>query len=257
MVATRCPKCATPGVFAAEDLDEVGRFVRCARCGTAWLARKFPGDLSALAAESSLAGLEFIYAMPGSVGGSVWMNARCYSVSVSQVLDEVEYVDPEGKLALRRTAAKDDGFAYKVSPFQSMRCLITRATFRLSPGIRAESVRAMEEHRADRERKGHFRFPCAGSAFKNDPAFGEPTGMIVDALGLRGFAVGGAAVADYHGNIVINRGGASAADVLAVLRHVERAAFEAHGFRLERELLLVGDWERNEDKVEDKGEDRG
>jgi UDP-N-acetylmuramate dehydrogenase len=199
--------------------------------------------LSAFAASSSLAGLEFVYSMPGSVGGSVWMNARCYGASISDSLCRVEYVDAAGEPEHRDLEPQDGDFSYKRSPFQSMTCIITRATFRLRPGDRTASLRAMDEHRADRERKGHFLFPSAGSAFKNDPAFGAPTGKIVDELGLRGFRVGGAAVAEYHGNIVINSGGATAADVLAVLRHVERVARDERGLHLEREVLLVGDWE--------------
>lgn len=199
-------------------------------------------DVSVYAASASLTGLEFVFSMPGSVGGSVWMNARCYGASIADTLASVEYVNADDEPFLERMVPRSGDFAYKVSPFQSRRCLITRATFALRAGDRAESLRAMEEHRADRVRKGHFLFPSAGSAYKNDPAFGEPTGRIVDDLGLRGFRVGAASVAEYHGNIVVNLGGAAAADVLAVLRHVERVAFEVRGLRLEREVLLVGDW---------------
>jgi UDP-N-acetylmuramate dehydrogenase len=200
--------------------------------------------VSSFAADCSLSGLEFIFAMPGSVGGAVWMNARCYSVSVSDVLGEVEYLDLAEDPVSARLDARGADFAYKRSPFQGLPCLITRATFRLRPGDRAASLRSMEEHRGDRERKGHFRLPCAGSAFKNDPGFGEPTGRIIDSLGLKGFRVGGAAIAPYHGNIVVNSGGSSAADVLAVLRHAEGRVLEERGIRLEREVLLVGEWDR-------------
>ena len=68
----------------------------------------------------------------------------------------------------------------------------------------------MQEHRQDRERKGHFLFPCAGSVFKNNRAFGAPTGVIVDSLGLKGRRIGGAQIAPFHGNIIINTGGATA-----------------------------------------------
>lgn len=201
-------------------------------------------DLSTFAAEASLSGLQSFYSMPGSVGGSVWMNARCYGTSFADTLAQVEYVDAEDEPCVEEMAPRGDDFGYKSSPFQSRRCFITRATFALEASDPGEMRRAMEEHRADRERKGHFLFPSAGSAFKNDTAFGAPTGRIVDELGLRGYRIGGAAVAEYHGNIVANLGGALASDVLAVLRHVERVAFERRGLRLEREVLLVGDWEQ-------------
>ena len=203
-------------------------------------------DVSAYAAEACLSGLEFIYAMPGSVGGSVWMNARCYSVSIAEAIDDVEYIDLRGSPELRRDAVSPGAFSYKVSPFQAFPCLITAARFRLRPGSREESLRSMAEHRSDRELKGHFIYPSAGSAFKNDPAFGAPTGRIVDLLGLKGLRVGDAAVAEYHGNVVVNLGGATARDVRALLEQVERRVLDAHGFRLEREVLLVGEWTDSE-----------
>jgi len=124
-----------------------------------------------------------------------------------------------------------------------MDCLILRAGFALQPGDKDESTAQMQAHRTDRASKGHFHRPSAGSAFKNDRAFGSPTGKIVDSLGLRGYATGGAAVSPAHANIVVNTGGATARDVVDVLEHVEQAVFERFGFRLEREILLVGEWE--------------
>jgi UDP-N-acetylmuramate dehydrogenase len=100
----------------------------------------------------------------------------------------------------------------------------------------------MKEHRRDRERKGHFLFPCAGSVFKNNRAFGAPTGQIVDSLGLKGRRIGGAQIAPFHGNIIVNTGGATARDVRALIELVEEEVRRARGFTLEREVILVGEW---------------
>jgi UDP-N-acetylmuramate dehydrogenase len=199
--------------------------------------------VSGYAADGSLTGLEFIYAMPGSVGGSIWMNARCYGGSVSDVLTRVSYMDLKGDPLERSLDVTPRLFSYKTSPFQRMSCLITGAWFGLRDGDRMHSRALMEEHREDRTAKGHFLFPSAGSAFKNNPSFGKPSGKIIDELGLRGYREGGAAIAQYHGNIVINTGGATARDLLSVLKRAERAAAEARGIRLEREVVLVGDWD--------------
>lgn len=198
--------------------------------------------VSAFAAEHALTGLEFIYAMPGSLGGSVWMNARCYGTSLSDVIESVSWVDMHAEPVVRVYTARAHDFAYKKSPFQALSCVIIGVRLRLAPGQPDTSRRLMEEHRTDRVVKGHFLFPSAGSAFKNDPAFGQPTGKIIDGLGLRGWKSGGAAIAEYHGNIVINTGSATARDVLNVLRHAERAVHTATGHALEREVILVGDW---------------
>ena len=205
----------------------------------AWAGAQM-SDVAAAAAERGLRGLETFYSMPGQVGGSIWMNARCYEVSVSDVLDEVELLEPSGEL--RRVKVDPEQFAYKLSPFQSMDAAIVRGAFRLEPGEAGELRRRMARIRSDREAKGHFLFPSAGSVFKNSRAFGMPSGKLIDALGLRGRTVGGAQVSDLHANIIVNTGDASAANVLALVREIERRVLDAYGFRLERELLLVGDW---------------
>jgi UDP-N-acetylmuramate dehydrogenase len=197
-------------------------------------------DLAELAGRHGLSGLEFAYALPGTVGGAVWMNARCYDGEVSGILEYAEYLAKDGTPCRRRKESSE--WAYKLSPFQSMQVPIVSARFRLAPGDPARIAAAMAEHRADRVQKGHFRFPCAGSIFKNNRAFGAPTGRLVDSLGLKGTAVGGAQVAPFHGNIIVNTGGASANDVRALMERVEEEVSRRLGFTLEREVILVGEW---------------
>jgi UDP-N-acetylmuramate dehydrogenase len=100
----------------------------------------------------------------------------------------------------------------------------------------------MAEHRRDREQKGHYKYPSAGSVFKNNRAFGEPTGKIIDQLGLRGLVLGGAQVAPFHGNIIINTGNAAAADIRRLAEQVAARVKEKRGLVLEPELLFAGDW---------------
>jgi UDP-N-acetylmuramate dehydrogenase len=95
----------------------------------------------------------------------------------------------------------------------------------------------------DREEKGHFLHPCAGSIFKNNRAFGRPTGMLIDSLGLKGASIGEARVSKLHGNIIVNAGNARGEDVLALILLLETKVREAFGFELEREILLVGQWQ--------------
>jgi UDP-N-acetylmuramate dehydrogenase len=197
-------------------------------------------ELSEFALARGLTGLEFAYALPGTVGGAVWMNARCYDHEISEVLAEAVHLDDAG--ALCRRPLRPEEWAYKLSPFQKLRGAILEAVFELAPGDREESRRAMDEHKADRVKKGHFLFPCAGSIFKNNRAFGAPTGRIVDSLGLKGVRIGGAQVAAFHGNIIVNTGQATAADVRALIERVEDEVARKLGFSLEREVILVGEW---------------
>ena len=191
-------------------------------------------------ASRSLSGLEFLAGMPGTLGGAVWMNARCYGRSVSDVLKETTLLDE----SFARVSVPFDSaaFGYKKSPFQSINALILSARFRLVPRPEAEIRKTADANRADREAKGHYRLPSAGSAFKNDYAYGKPTGKIADELGLRGLRVGGAFVAPWHGNIIVNDGGATAADIRALVDEVSARVELAIGLKLEPEILFVGDW---------------
>jgi len=201
-------------------------------------------DAAEIAAENDLSGLEFLAGMPGTIGGAVWMNARCYGCEIADVLGEIEMINFNGTepVLVWRTVYKAE-FGYKFSPFQNMDALILSASFRLIPGNR-EKIRAkMETHRKDREEKGHYRFPSAGSVFKNSPFFGRPSGKIIDDLGLRGLQTGGAQVAPWHGNIIINTGGASSSDIRALIDDVAARVKSKEGFSLEPEILFLGEWE--------------
>lgn len=209
-------------------------------------------------AERGLRGLEFLAGMPGTAGGAVWMNARCYGKSVSDVLYETEILDidnlcenPGCGTTIVPFRAED--FSYKKSPFQNRNVLIMSAAFnveRISPAkndgncvnhkntLKSE----MEKYIKDREVKGHYRFPSAGSVFKNNPAFGAPTGKIIADLGLRGLSKGGASIAPWHGNIIINTGNAASSDILYLINETQKQVLQKTGFSLEPEIILAGQW---------------
>ncbi|MDR1929949.1 MAG: UDP-N-acetylmuramate dehydrogenase [Treponema sp.] len=193
------------------------------------------------AAAAGLSGLEFLAGMPGSVGGALWMNARCYERSVSDGLVEAEYLDGDTGRREKLPARQED-FGYKMSPFQGKNQLILGARFALRNRPEREIRAEMEDHRRDREAKGHYRFPCAGSVFKNNRLFGAPTGQIIDKLGLRGFALGDAQVAPWHGNIIINRGRAGAGDIRNLAELLKARVREELALELESEILFAGDW---------------
>jgi len=200
-------------------------------------------NAAAIAADAGLSGLEFLAGMPGSIGGAVWMNARCYGREIADVLIETEVLDFSGPAPRHVQLPADKAeFGYKKSPFQSRDMLILSAAFRLTPGNAPDIRAAMDAHRADREAKGHYRYPSAGSVFKNNPHFGKPTGQIIDELGLCGLKKGGAQVAPWHGNIIVNSGGATASDIRALVDDVAARVKAAAGLTLEPEILFVGDW---------------
>jgi len=199
------------------------------------------------ACAAGISGLEFLAGMPGTVGGAVCMNARCYEREIADVLSWVEIINrdqvEESAYVIKRVENKDGaGFAYKQSPFQKMDCIILNASFKLEKGDKEKMLIKTVEYRKDREKKGHYLFPCAGSAFKNNRNFGKPTGQIIDELGLKSHQIGGAQIAHFHGNIVINTGNATASDIRTLMDEITIKVKEKTGFILEPEILFVGEW---------------
>jgi UDP-N-acetylmuramate dehydrogenase len=201
--------------------------------------------LDALA--SGLGGIEDFFGLPGSVGGAAFMNARCYEVEMSQVLEWVVSSKLVGELERRSLASGDWG--YKRSPYQEGGAaageLILEAAFRLKPlddegAARAAAV--MRARRSDREAKGHYRLPSAGSVFKNDRSLGAPTGKLLDSLGFRGRRIGDAMVSPWHANIFVNAGDAKAADMRALIELAQAEARDRLGATLESEVILAGEF---------------
>ncbi len=189
----------------------------------------------------SLTGLEFLNRLPGSVGGALYMNARCYGSEIADVLSWAEVLTDDDEVKIVPMDKNDWG--YKISPFQKKGLIITGAAFRLSPGDRDLIKGEMSRIAASRLEKGHFKAPSAGSTFKNDRKFGKPSGQIIDECGLKGFTRGGAAVSSWHGNILINKNRATSEDISELIVEVQKRVKEATGFDLEPEVIRVGDWD--------------
>ncbi len=198
------------------------------------------------AVHRGFSGLEFAAGLPGSVGGAVFMNARCYGQEMADSLESIEYLDASTlepcRLELRRSE-----WSYKSTPFMPggnlPGSIITGAVLSLKHGDIAAMAERMRELKADRVKKGHFDWPSAGSMFKNDRAFDRPTGAILDELGFRGRRHGDAMVSTKHANIFVNAGKASAEDMLALIDEARDAARNAFGFELEPEVVMLGDWQ--------------
>ncbi len=215
-----------------------GQILLYAECGAA---------VSLLCEEAlarGLSGLENFYGMPGSVGGAIHMNARCYEDDISSHIDEIRYIDAVG--SLQKAAAASLPWSYKRSSFMEGESLadstVGAATFILMPDDPRTIAGRMRARLADRMQKHHFDYPSAGSMFKNNRAFGKPTGKILHELGLRGYRIGDAAISSWHANIFINLGSATARDMRALIGHAQAAALAATGWQLEPEVLFVGEF---------------
>jgi len=189
--------------------------------------------LSRYALKNSLSGLEFAYGIPGSVGGAVVMNAGAFGGEVKDCLAGALLL-ADGRF--EDVGAEMLGLSYRSSALPKG-AVVVSATFRLKPGNREEIQNRMTASLSQRKEKQPLEFPSAGSVFKNPP--GMSAGKIIDDLGLKGLRVGDAQISQKHANFIVNLGGATAAQVLALVEKVEAAALGA-GIRLEREIKLAG-----------------
>ena len=187
------------------------------------------------ALEHGLSGLEFAYGIPGTVGGAVYMNAGAYGGEMKNVLTVVRYLTAEGKVVQASAAELD--LSYRHSIFEENGGCILSAQFALQPGNAADIRAKMDELMAKRVDKQPLDKPSAGSTFKR-PA-GAFAAALIDQCGLRGFRHGGAAVSDKHCGFVVNLGGATCADVLALCDEVRAIVKEKTGYELEKEIRVV------------------
>lgn len=192
-------------------------------------------SLCNFALRHSCTGLEFAYGIPGTVGGAVYMNAGAYGGEMKDVLKTVTYLTPEGEIIEADAATLD--LSYRHSIFEENGSCILSATFCLKKGT-PEAIKArMNELMGKRMEKQPLDKPSAGSTFKRP--VGAFAAALIDQCGLRGYRHGGAAVSEKHCGFVVNLGGATCADVLALCEEVRAIVKEKTGYDLEKEIRVV------------------
>ena len=183
-----------------------------------------------------MSGLEFACGIPGSVGGACFMNAGAYGGCMADVLKEVRVLLPDG--SLDDVAVEDLALGYRQSRIADEGWVVLSATFDLDRGD-PEKIRAtMDDLTHQREEKQPLELPSAGSTFKRPE--GYFAGKLITDAGLKGYQSGGAAVSKKHAGFVVNVGGATAADVHAVIEHVQDEVERTSGVRLEPEVRFLG-----------------
>ena len=186
------------------------------------------------AANHGLSGLEFAHGIPGTVGGGVYMNAGAYGGEICQVCESVDVMDVNGAL---KTLSRDEmQFSYRHSRLEDEGGIVVSAVFALKK-MDVEQIRnTMRELMSKRSASQPLDLPSAGSAFKRP--VGGYAAALIDQTGLKGFQIGGAGVSTKHAGFVVNLGGATAADVKAVLSQVAEKVLDTTGIRLEPEIRI-------------------
>ena len=192
--------------------------------------------LADFACREGLAGLEFAHGIPGTLGGAVCMNAGAYGGEMKQVITSVTALFPEE--GIRTLTAEELDFGYRHSLFSDHPdAVVLRAAVALTPGDPEEIRGRMQDFMARRKASQPLEFPSAGSTFKRP--VGHFAGTLIDQCGLKGLTVGGAQVSEKHAGFVINRGGATCADVKELIRQIQERVFAQAGVRLEPEVRII------------------
>ncbi len=193
-------------------------------------------EASEMACELGLSGLEFACGIPGSVGGACFMNAGAYGGCVADVLESVRCLMPDG--TQQSLPVEELALGYRASRVRDEGLVVLSATFRLHEGDQDDIRARMDDFTQRRRKKQPLELPSAGSTFKRPE--GHFAGKLITDAGLKGYARGGASVSTKHAGFVVNNGGATAADVHAVIRHVQDEVERQFGVRLEPELRFLG-----------------
>ena len=193
-------------------------------------------EASEMACELGLSGLEFACGIPGSVGGACFMNAGAYGGCVADVLESVRCLMPDG--TQQSLPVEELALGYRASRVRDEGLVVLSATFRLHEGDQDDIRARMDDFTQRRRKKQPLELPSAGSTFKRPE--GHFAGKLISDAGLKGYAHGGAGVSTKHAGFVVNNGGATAADVHAVIRHVQDEVERQFGVRLEPELRFLG-----------------
>ena len=188
------------------------------------------------AAAAGLGGLEFAAGIPGSVGGAVVMNAGAYGGEMKDVLQSVKVLTEEGELLILTTEELELGYRHSCVP--ERKYIVVEATMELAAKPEEEIRAYMAELRAKRIEKQPLEYPSAGSTFKRPE--GYFAGKLIMDAGLRGYTVGGAQVSEKHCGFVINKGGATAADVRQLMQDVHDRVKEQFDVELEPEVKMIG-----------------
>lgn len=193
------------------------------------------GRIASAALEHSLTGFEFASGIPGSVGGGVVMNAGAYEGEMRQVVSRVRGITQTGEE--KEFSNKELDFGYRDSILKREKIIVTDVEFQLSGGMRKEISAKMADFAERRRVKQPLEYPSAGSTFKRPD--GYFAGKLIMDAGLRGLCIGGAQVSEKHCGFIINKGGATTADIRRLMREVQDRVREHFGVELEPEVIYL------------------
>ncbi len=219
-------------LILTQSLRTIEKNENTVRCGAGVSLSK----LCAFAASHALSGLEFAWGIPGSVGGAVYMNAGAYGGEIVDVIKSATFLEEDG--TIRTLPAEELDLTYRHSCFTGTKRIILEAEFSLHSDEKEAISARMDDYIGRRTSKQPLDKPSAGSTFKRPK--GGYASALIEQCGLKGFTIGGAQVSEKHSGFLVNCGDATAADMEALIHHVQRVVKEQTGFSLECEVIHLG-----------------
>ena len=189
------------------------------------------------ALEDGLTGMEFAYGIPGSLGGAIYMNAGAYGGEIKNVVLETTYIDMDGDFYTINN--EEHEFEYRSSIFQKIDSIIFESKLKLTNGVKKEIESKMNENMEQRKSKQPLEYGSAGSVFKRGDGF--IAAKLIDDCGLKGTKIGGAEISEKHAGFIINKGEATAKDVLELIKFVKTVVKEKTGFNIVEEIKMIGE----------------
>lgn len=193
--------------------------------------------LAKVAYENSLSGLEFASGIPGTVGGAIKMNAGAYGGEFGDLVRSTTYIDKD--LNLKTISREKHNFSYRNSIFSESDDIIISTRIKLQLGNKEQIQKIMEENMTKRKTKQPINIPNAGSIFKRKN--GYIPAEIIDKCDLKGYNIGDAYVSNLHAGFIVNKGNATAQDVLDLIQHIKNVVKEKYEIDLELEIKVIGE----------------
>ena len=191
-----------------------------------------------IALQNELTGYEFAAGIPGTLGGALVMNAGAYGMELKDVVIKTKYLDLDTN-EIKIINNEEHEFEYRKSIFQEKNTIILKSTLKLKKGKKDEIQELMNSYAKKRIDSQPLNMPSAGSTFKRGTDF--ITAKLIDEAGLKGFSIGGAEVSEKHAGFIVNKGNATAKDILILIDYVKKEVLKKFGKQIETEIKIIGE----------------
>ncbi|MFA9557365.1 UDP-N-acetylmuramate dehydrogenase [Evansella sp. AB-rgal1] len=192
--------------------------------------------LATIISKKGYSGLEFAGGIPGSVGGAVFMNAGAHGSDISKILTKAHVLLPDG--TFKWYTNEEMEFSYRTSKLQKEKGICVEAVFELKKGDKETITKEMQGNKDYRRETQPWSYPCCGSVFRNP--LPNHAGKLIEEAGLKGYSIGDAEVSTMHANFIVNKGNATAQNVLDLIDYIKETIKKKYGVTMHTEVELVG-----------------